>query len=293
VRRALIVNPRASGVTAALARTIAAELAAGGPVEQMPTERPGHGTELAEAACKDCSAIYVFAGDGGFNEVVNGMSGDVPIGFIPGGATNVLPRALGLPNDAVAAAHRVARAERTRRISLGRANGRRFTFAAGVGLDAELVRAVERRGRDRGRRPGDLAFVLELAKILAARRWRLDPTLEVEGQGRVAFAVAANCDPWTYAGPLPVHAAPLASFELGIDLVAPRRVTPALLGRIGWSVFVRPTHVRSPDFVHVHDADRFVVRCDAPTPCELDGEDLGDVTEVVFEAERGALTVLV
>lgn len=294
MRRAiLIVNPRASGVTPALARAVLAELAAGGPVEQVDTERPGHAVELAQEACGRYSAVYVFAGDGGFNEAVNGMREDVPIGFVPGGASNVLPRALGLPNDAVACARRLARGERTRTISLGVANGRRFAFAAGVGLDAELVRAVDRLGRRSGKRPGDLAFTGELARLLAARRGRIDPGLTVEGHGRAAFAVVANCDPWTYVGPFPVHAAPLARFELGLDLAAPRRVTPAVLARIAWSVLVRPSHHRAADVVYVHDADRLAVRCDVPTPLELDGEDLGDVTDVVFEAERGALRVLV
>jgi diacylglycerol kinase family enzyme len=290
-RAVLIVNPQASGVTPSRLAAVAAELAAGGPLEQLVTERAGQASELVERACGDYDAIYVFAGDGGFNEAVNGMRGQVPIGFIPGGASNVLPRALGLPADAVAAARRLARADRTRRISLGVANGRRFTFAAGIGLDAEIVRAVNRR-RD-GRRPGDLAFVWELVKLVAGRHGRLDPALEIEGHGSAAFALVANCDPWTYAGPFPVHAAPLARFELGLDLIAPRRVTPGMLARIGWSVLVRPTHVRSPGFVHVHDADRIVVRCAAPLAFELDGEDLGDVTEVLFEAEREALTVLV
>jgi diacylglycerol kinase family enzyme len=43
----------------------------------------------------------------------------------------------------------------------------------------------------------------------------------------------------------------------------------------------------------LHDADRIEVRCDAPLPLQLDGEDAGDVTEVVFEAERDAVHVLV
>jgi diacylglycerol kinase family enzyme len=293
VRRVLIVNPLASGVTPARLQAVVAELEAAGPVDQVRTERAGHATELAAQACVDSAAVFVFAGDGGFNEAVNGMTGDVPMGFIPGGASSILPRALGLPRDPVAAARRLARGERVRRISLGRANGRRFTFAAGIGLDAEVVRAVDRRGRGSGRRPGDVAFAWELARILLARRGRLEPALEVEGAGSAAFAVVANCDPWTYAGPLPVRVTPLARFELGLDLVAPRRVTPGLLARIAWSVLVRPAHVGSPDFVSLHDVDRIVVRCSVPMPFEMDGEDLGDVLEVVFEAERDALSVLV
>jgi len=42
-----------------------------------------------------------------------------------------------------------------------------------------------------------------------------------------------------------------------------------------------------------HDLDRIEVTCDRPLPLQADGEDLGDVTEAVFEAERSALTVLI
>jgi diacylglycerol kinase family enzyme len=34
------------------------------------------------------------------------------------------------------------------------------------------------------------------------------------------------------------------------------------------------------------------VRCARPLPLQVDGEDVGDVEQAVFEAERAALTVL-
>jgi diacylglycerol kinase family enzyme len=42
----------------------------------------------------------------------------------------------------------------------------------------------------------------------------------------------------------------------------------------------------------VHDTDRLEIVCDVPMPLQADGEDLGDVREAVFEAERGAVAVL-
>ena len=39
-------------------------------------------------------------------------------------------------------------------------------------------------------------------------------------------------------------------------------------------------------------SDRISVRGDHPLPLQADGEDLGDVTEAVFEAERESVTVL-
>jgi diacylglycerol kinase family enzyme len=294
VKTALIVNPMASSVTPELTIAVERELAAGGEVLTMLTEAPGHAAELAEHACASCERIVVFSGDGVFNEVVNGLTRDGPIGFLPGGGTSVLPRALGLARDPVAAARSLGRSSRTRCISLGRANGRRFTFSAGIGLDAELIRAVDRFGRRAdGKRPGDLAFVRELGRILARHRAVFEPALTVEGHGRAAFALVANCDPYTFVGPLAVHAAPAASFELGLDLAGPRRLGPAGLPRLAWWALARPRQQGHESFLYVHDADELHVRCDRPLPLQLDGEDVGDVEEVEIVAERGVLRVLV
>src|SRR5215216_157687 len=132
IMRLLIVNPFASGVSEERVASVRAAL---GDVELEHTEHPGHATELARSS-GDAEAVYVFSGDGGFNEVLNGVGPETPVGFIPGGGASVLPRALGLPRDPVEAAERIV-SGKPRRISLGRVNGRRFGFAAGVGIDAE------------------------------------------------------------------------------------------------------------------------------------------------------------
>lgn len=293
-RGVLIVNPQASRVTEDAVEAVARVLQ---PAEVVRTERPGHATQLAEAACREADAIYVFAGDGGFNEVLNGSDGRIPLGFLPGGGTSVLPRALGLPRDPVDAAHRIAGAlasGRLRRISVGRVNGRRFGFSAGIGLDAELIRRVDALGRSReGRRPGDLAFVLTALRVLAAQRFRLPPVLELERLGRVAFALAANCDPYTYAGPVALHVAPLARFELGLDIVGPRHVRPWTLPRFLAYVVRGRGQECARDIVYAHDIDRLALLCDRPMALQADGEDLGDVTEALFVAERDAVSVLV
>ena len=282
----LIFNPRASAVTPQSAAAVAEAL---GDVDVVWTERPGHATELAS---RPAGAIFVFAGDGGYNEVLNGVSADVLVGFIPGGGSSVLPRALGLPREPVEAARRLAEARRvgrTRRISVGRVKGRRFGFAAGIGFPAEVVRRVDELGRRNGRRPPDRTFALTVARILLERRGQIEAGLEVDGEP-VAFALVANGNPYTYLSRLPLRIAPDASFEGGLDVVAPRvvraRAIPgltaaALLGR-------RARHV-----VYGHDLDRVEIASSDPQPLQVDGEDLGDVTSAEFESERGALTVLV
>jgi diacylglycerol kinase family enzyme len=179
-RAALIANPFASRVTESSLEAVRAALARHAEIRVLLTERPRHATELVESVLDEgCEGIFVFSGDGGFNEAVNGADGKVPIGFIPGGGTSVLPRALGIERDAVAAANRLGEAlelGRTRRISLGRVNDRRFAFNAGLGIDAETVRRFNALGRrPDGQRPGDARFMLTLLKVLRDRGFRYDP----------------------------------------------------------------------------------------------------------------------
>jgi diacylglycerol kinase family enzyme len=293
VRQALIVNPNATRVTPELAVSVERELAAAGEVDTLLTERPRHAADLAAAASHEYERIYAFGGDGLFNEVVNGLDADAPVGFLPGGSTSVLTRALGLPRDPVAAARLLAVSGRERHVSLGRVNGRRFTFAAGLGLDAEVVRRVDQLGRRNGRRPGDLAFARVLLGALVRRRGRLRAEMTVLGHERVALVIVANCDPYSFAGPIPLHAAPRARFELGLDVVAPRALAPWQVPRLAAWAFRGRGQLSSPNVLHLHDVDAVEVECDAPTPLQADGEDLGDVVSARFEAERDALRVLV
>jgi diacylglycerol kinase family enzyme len=291
----LVVNPFATRVTDERIAAVEHELSRAGEVATMRTERPCHATELvADAGRNRSDAIVVFSGDGGFNEALNGLHADVPIGFLPGGGTSVLPRALGLPPDPDAAARQIADAvaqRRTRRITLGSVNGRRFASSAGVGLDAEAVRRVNEMGRgEDGRRPGDFAFARAVVAALAANRGHLEPALEVVGLGRAAFAFVANGSPYTYASGIAVQLVPGAEFELGLDVLAPVRVRRRTLLWTAYSLL--RGHPREGEVLVGHDLDRVEIVCDSPMPLQADGEDLGDVERVVFEAQRQAVAVL-
>jgi diacylglycerol kinase family enzyme len=280
MRRVLIANPGASRVTEARLAAVADALA---PVDVLRTERSGHAVELAREA--GTAELFVLGGDGTFNEALNGCADGAVLGFVPAGGTNVLPRALGVPDDPVEAARALAGGVE-RRISLGRVNGRRFAFASGIGLDAELLRRSGRRG---GRRRSDAGVLVEATRILLERRGRFAPALEVRGHGEAAFVLVANAEPYTYVGRTPVHLTRGAAFELGLDFVAPRRLGPRDY----------PSAVRyvlrgrgNLELLRGHDLDRIEVACREPMPLQADGEDLGDVTGATFEAERDAVTVL-
>jgi diacylglycerol kinase family enzyme len=296
MRVALVVNPFATRVSEERLSDVRTELERVAELDVLLTERPAHAIELVtEAVRGGADAVVVFSGDGGFNEALNGLGSDVPIGFLPGGGTSVLSRALGLPRDSVDAARQVAdalAAGRTRRISLGRVNGRRFAFAAGLGLPADVVRRVDALGRSGdGRRPGDLAFAWAIVRELAERRGRLEPQLEIEGYGRAVCAFVANGRPYTYAGPVSLPIAQEAEFDRGLDLVAPVEVNPLALPSVAARVL--SGHASGRRFLREHDLDRIEIRCDVPLPLHVDGEDLGDVEHALFEAERAAVAVLV
>jgi diacylglycerol kinase family enzyme len=293
-RAVLIVNPHASRVTEESIAEVQQVLMSAAYLRTVRTERPRHAVELAREAA-DADALLVFSGDGGFNEVLNGVErSDLPLGFIPGGGTSVLPRALGLPRDPVEAAAQLARAlaeDRTRRISVGRVNGRRFAFNAGLGLDAEAVRKVDERGRTpEGRRPGDIAFIGAFASVLLQNRGRLEPVLEVVGYGRAALLLVAKVNPYSFLKALAIQVAPDAVFEAGLDFLAPIRVTPRTIPPL---LFALASGRPARNAFRGHDLDRIEARADRPLPLQADGEDLGDVTEAVFETERGAVSVLV
>lgn len=292
-RAVLIVNPHASRVSAERISAVERALMRSAYVRTVRTERPRHAIELARDT-DEADALIVFSGDGGFNEALNGVErDDLPLGFVPGGGTNVLPRALGLPRDPVEAAERLADAmthDRTRLISTGRVNGRRFAFNAGVGLDAEAVRRVDERGRSPdGKRPGDLAFIGAFARLILERRGRLDPALEVDGHGRAAFVLVSNVNPYSFLKSLAIQVAPEAVFEQGLDFLAPVSLTPRTLPPL---LFALATGRPARNALRGHDLDRIEVHCDRPLPLQADGEDLGDVTDAVFEAERRSISVL-
>jgi diacylglycerol kinase family enzyme len=290
---ALIVNPLATAVDEHRIAAVERVLGRYADVRTYFTERRGHATEIAREL-NAVDAIFVLSGDGGFNEVVNGLAdGAPPIACIPGGGTSVFPRGLGLPRDPVRAADILGDAfenGRTRTISVGRVNGRRFLFNSGLLLDAELVRRIEAH-RSRDGRPGDAAFIATLLKLIAERRGRFDPVIDVEGLGRVAFLFIANADPYTFLGSTPLHIAPQARLEAGLDAVAPRRVRPHDIPPLLRYVVSGRRPPRS--VITLHDEDRIEARADLPLPLQADGEDLGDVTEAIYEVERGALRVLV
>ena len=136
----LVWNPVSSEVSAESIGLVLVRMAARLEVVAMHTLGAGDAERLGGVAVEQgFDAVFVLGGDGTANEVVNGVGDRLPIGVLPAGGTSVLPRVLGLPRDLEQAVERLCDALEegsTRSIALGTVNGRRFTFAAGIGVDA-------------------------------------------------------------------------------------------------------------------------------------------------------------
>lgn len=302
MRALLLFNPNATTTDDRVRDVIASALASEVTLDVQATKQRGHATLIAAgAAHEDVDAIFALGGDGTANEVIQALAGtDVRLGIIPGGGANVMARALGLPNDAVAATAELLERLRTGRervVSLGRANGRYFGFNAGFGFDAAVVRRVEQNARLK-RRLRQAAFVQ-----LAVAEWfdsedRREPTIELVrddaggSTGPYAICMVGNTDPYTFLGKRPLHVTPHASFETGLDLLTIGRTGTAGLLRIVAGAFRSGSHVRRRGVEEHHDLPGFVLRSPSPQPLMVDGDYAGEHRTVRFESVPRALRVL-
>src|SRR5438309_1410937 len=140
-RMLVIVNPYATTVSARLKNLVVYALQGRYSVEAVDTEAREHATQICrEAASEGYDVVVAFGGDGTVNEAANGLIGaDTPLTCLPGGATNVYCRTLGIPQDVVDATEHLLRMADEfvpRRVDTGIVNGRHFVFSSGIGLDA-------------------------------------------------------------------------------------------------------------------------------------------------------------
>jgi diacylglycerol kinase family enzyme len=301
VRALLLFNPNATTTDDRVRDVIASALASEVDLDVHATKQRGHATHIVAGAVHEgVDVVFALGGDGTANEVIQALAGtDVVLGVIPGGGANVFARALGLPNDSIAATSMLLdhlRHARTRRVSLGQAGGRYFGFNAGLGFDAAIVRATEQNLRmKRALRQG--AFV-----YLGLREWftgdhRSDPSLHVtlaggEPRGPYGMTLVANTDPYTFLGNRPLRVTPEASFDRGLDLLAVAQPSTATMLRILAGAFTGGGHVRKAHTDYWRDLDGFTLTSVRPQPLMVDGDYAGEHTQVTFQSLPSALTVL-
>ena len=269
-RLLLIVNPRAQSVTPDRTQAVAAILGSAFQLTRAFTQGPGHATELAhKAAYGDADVVAVLGGDGTINEAANALAGTrVPLGILPGGGADVFARSIGIPTDPSAAA----------RLLIERA------------ADTVHARTVPL-GRVVGSSEGDGRFFLGYDR----RRPRLELSWGAGADQRqrdLFLAVVQNTTPYTFLGRRPLRLCPDATLDDGLDCFAiatmrTRVVLPLLL-----QAFRSGVRTSDPRVTSLHDLRRLWIGASVPMPIQVDGEFIGERTELVLESVAEGICVI-
>jgi diacylglycerol kinase family enzyme len=314
MRALLVCNPKATTTSDRVRDVLVRALRSETQLDVAYTRRRGHAATLARNARTDgMDLVVALGGDGTINEVVNGVlrdgaGGDVPsVAVVPGGSTNVFARALGLPTDwaeGTAVILEALRDGRTRAVGLGRADDRYFTFCAGFGMDADVIHRVER-SRLRGRKSTPLLYMQSIAGNLLLERQAREQRITIERPAEdpteeLSTVIIQNTAPWTFIGERRIDAAPEASFDLGLDVMAirhmsiagtTRTMTQLLMGRRDKETAL-PVGPHGKQVVHFHDLSEFTLSASSPVSFQVDGDFIGERNKVRFTSVPAAIRVV-
>ena len=308
MRALLVVNPKATTTSErgrdVLVRALRSEV----DLSVAYTKRRGHAADLARAAGEDgVDLVVTLGGDGTVNEAVNGLmtlgeraaAHRPALAVVPGGSTNVFARALGLPGDwadGTGVILEALRDERSRTIGLGLADDRYFTFCAGLGLDAAVVRRVER-ARLRGRTSTPALYLRSAFGQYFFGTDRRNPAITLDRPGETAEAdlatvIIQNTAPWTYLGDREINPNPDASFDTGLDVMAMRALHVPSTTRTVTQILSRRPDPHGRKVLRLHDLAEFTLHATRPQPFQLDGDYVGEREKVRFMAVPEALRVI-
>ena len=302
MRLLLIVNETATAVTARRRVLVQRVLGADHKLEVEETSRRGHATRIARGAALDgVEVVVVLGGDGTLSEAADGLAGTTTaLAPLPGGSTNVFARSIGVAYDPVQAAERLvvslARGN-FRRIGLGVADGRRFLFHAGLGLDAAVIAQVERRSflKRYGTHP---LFVATTVDTWLRHYDHRHPRFRVElGDGEVvgdsAFTIISNQRPWAYLGRRPLMIAPEAGLDVPLTVTLFRSLDLSmLLGGAASALNGGQRLMHHPKVAQRTDVRSLTVIGFEPFPWQVDGDYLGDTEHLKISWAPDALTIV-
>ena len=297
----LVVNLHAGSVSTRTKEVIVKALQADFKVEAVDTARRDHAADLArDAVQRGFDAVLAFGGDGTINETAQGLAEtDVALGILPGGSTNVMARALGIPSNPVDATAFVAsrlRSAQRRQINIGRIGSRYFLFSAGMGLDAEVVKRVEA-DPERKRTSREWAFLSNALKAGLGDYRGMEPYITLSADGadpvKVMTAVCCNGRPFTYFKRFPVDVCPDTSLDGGLDVFGLRRMRARTAPRLAWALFVSRSHPKWRSTYYFHDVTRVELRADREMPVQVDGDYIGEFSEGRIRLLENALELLV
>ncbi|MGA8208359.1 MAG: diacylglycerol kinase family protein [Candidatus Dormiibacterota bacterium] len=286
---AVLVNPARVSNLRSLRRTVLETLAHEGWPEPawLQTTTQATGESQARHAISDgATVLFVCGGDGTVMAAAAALSGsETALAVIPSGTGNVLALNLGLPTD-VSSAVRLAVSGGRRRIDLGEVDGRVFTVAAGVGLDALVLADTPHLVKHRVGWPAYVAAGLRhLGEPQFAAQLSLDGGEPFVRQ--VRSILVAN------VGRLPGGITLLPSAVpddglLDVAVIAPGRLRD-------WARLWRSLVGRHPKGgrIETFRASRIEINTDSSQPREIDGDPLPPGLALVVGVRPAALMVCV
>jgi len=306
----LIVNPYATTVSDRLKNLVVYALQGRFDVEAVATQAQNHATEIGrEAQDGGYDVVVAFGGDGTLNEVANGLAGtDLPVAVLPGGSTNVVARTLGMPNDVVdATEHLLSLADdwQPRKIDLGLVDERYFVFSCGAGIDASVVKRVDRNPTLKGNAgpyyyswAGISSFYRKYLVNPIRLRTTVDGHEPIEG----VTTLAQNSDPFTYFASHPIRVCEGIAIDDGtLSIAVLKRATqrdmPTLISRLFSES--KPA-ARHKQVAHFDDVTHAIVETASqakdgtarPFPLQVDGDYIGERDRIELRVAPGAMTVV-
>jgi diacylglycerol kinase family enzyme len=268
---------------------------------ETTVDDPGHG--MASAAVEaGCDVVIAVGGDGTVRAVAEAVAGtDTALGIVPQGTGNLHARNLDVPlNDIPAALRRVRDAE-PRKIDIGWVDHdgteHAFVVMVGFGIDAQMLVETD---DDLKSRAGWIAYVEAMGRALAGTEMT-DITLTLddgEPQGlRGHTMLIGNCG-MLQGGIRLLPDALIDDGQLDMLLVSadgPLQWLDTVRSFI-WENGIRRAFgavdqaVSTESTTHVA-AERITVTLASPQTFEIDGEEVGEVSEFSVRVQAGALTV--
>lgn len=309
----LIVNPNATSTTRAGRDLLAHALESRVELVVAHTEHRGHAVEIAETAKRDgIDVIIIHGGDGTVNEVVNGLLGKpsapksaerVPaIAVVPGGSANVFARSLGISPDPIEATNQLVDllgeyrgGGDWRRIGLMDCGERWAVFTAGMGVDGDVVAAVEAQRAEGHTVTAGRYMRVALREMLASVRREPQITVHLPDREPIPgalFAFVSNASPWTYVNTRPVWTNRDTSFDTGLGVFA--TTTTSFLANLMLlrRMLSKKAEIKGRHLISEDDVDWVRLTSEQPIACQVDGDFLGLRTEMTFRSVPAALAVV-
>jgi diacylglycerol kinase (ATP) len=248
-------------------------------------EKSREAPEQVKLALKDgADLIFAWGGDGMVQRCVDALAkSKSSLAIVPAGTANLLAKNLGVPHH-IGAAVEVGLNGEHRKFDVGHMNGERFAVMAGLGFDANVIRAADKHMKHV---LGRAAYVWAAAKNL-----RMDPfEARVEVDGKRFYKGPATLILFGNVG---------RAFA-GLEIFEDAKADDGLLevgiadaeGIMQWGKTIARKHVANSPFVHMTKARSVEVKLQRKVRYEVDGSERTKEKEFVVEVEPAGISICV